>query len=114
MARPIQPQLVANPEVAFHRNGVCGASFHVVAFDGAPGSDVAGRRFVATVFAEDGHVAVLSLGGVYDGAGQRIADGAPNVDDAWRGDHFESELRAAIAKHQRAEEARRKRTAARS
>jgi hypothetical protein len=75
-------------EIAFHRNGVCGAGFYAVRFTGA--GDVAGREFVATVFDTPGHCAVLAIDRPQDG----VAFGA----NSWRGDNFEPELRAAIAK----------------
>ena len=82
-------------EIVRHRNGVGGAPFYAVRFLG--GKDVEGREFIATVFDEQGCCAVLAVDhldteGVAFGVNSR------------RGDRFEPELRAAIAKQNDNEE----------
>jgi hypothetical protein len=73
--------------IAFHRNGVGGAAFHVVLFedDGEEGS-----RKVGIVFDEPGHCAVLDVSRLADG---EIRSGR----NSWRGDRYEGALRKAIA-----------------
>ena len=66
--------------VTYHRNGVSGEGFHSVAF----GWD--GRKMIATVFEGQGACAVIDLG---------------DLCENWRGDHFEPQLRKAIAAHDR-------------
>jgi len=88
-------EIKAIHQVAHHRNGVCGQSFYAVVFTPLRYGRVG--KFVATVFPEQGHVAVLQISGL------------PNVtfgENSWRGDRFESELRAAIAKWEDSEQAR--------
>ena len=72
-----------------HRNGICGAPFHVVVFQdhGEESS-----RKVGIVFDSPYHVAVLDIAKLANG---NIAFGS----NSWRGDVFEPELRAAIVKH---------------
>ncbi len=83
-------------EIHFHRNGICGAPFHVVTFvdTGKPASTKVGF-----VFAEPYHVAVMDLNRLTFG---NIAFGA----NSWRGDVFEPELRDAIDDHRQQIEAR--------
>jgi hypothetical protein len=77
-------------DIASHRNGICGAPFHAVLFhDSGP----EGSRKLAIVFDEPHHCSVLDI--VKLSAGD-IAFGS----NSWRGDHFEPQLRKAIAKHQ--------------
>lgn len=73
--------------IKYHRNGVSGAGFHLVRFthepdkhnvrDTIPGE----REFVGIVFEEPSHVAVIAL---------------DNLEDRWRGDRFEKDLRDSI------------------
>ena len=80
--------MITIQEIAHHRNGVSGNSFYAVLF-----TDEEGDRKVATVFPEPGNVAVLSLG---------LLGETPTVSfglNSWRGDFYEPELRAAIARH---------------
>lgn len=72
-------------EIAYHRNGIGGAGFHVVRF----ADD--GHELIASVFEEGGHVAVLELTLL-----PVIAFG----ENSWRGDRYEAGLRAAIKAHQ--------------
>lgn len=74
---------IAVEAVAYHRNGVAGAPFHVVLFRDAEG------RKLAVVFGEIGHVAVLDLD--LTAAGE-IRFGF----NSFRGDLYEPALRAAI------------------
>lgn len=69
--------------IAFHRNGICGAPFHVVLF-----RDEESRK-LAIVFDQEFHVAVLDMGKLAAGD---IAFGS----NSWRGDQFEPALRDAI------------------
>jgi hypothetical protein len=75
--------------VSRHRNGIGGAPFWAVLFthDDDEGRE---RLLVATVFDREFAVAVVSA--------DRLAAG--EVDERWRGDRFEPELRAAIARHE--------------
>lgn len=75
--------------VAHHRNGVCGVPFYVVTFTDQENGDA----MIATVFPESGAVAVLSMGLLAEGC---IEFGR----NSFRGDHFERELRAAIAAYE--------------
>lgn len=74
-----------------HRNGICGAPFHVLIF-----RDPDEGRMVGIVFDDAHHVAVFHLGKLAAG---NIAFG----DNSWRGDRYEPFLRAAIARWQEAE-----------
>jgi len=79
-----------------HRNGVSGATFHVVRFSDKscrgenPGTT--GENMLAIVFDMPGHVAVLDA----DKVGQGEVRFFHN---SWRGDYFERELREAIERH---------------
>ncbi len=65
-------------QIEYHRNGVCGEPFHVVAFRW-------GRtRLIAIVFETPWYVAVIT------------PDGPGGLADRWRGDDFEVPLREAI------------------
>ncbi len=72
--------------IAFHRNGICGAPFHVVLFhDSGP----EGSRKVAIVFDEPHHCAVLDIA--------KLAAGTITFgNNSFRGDNYESSLREAI------------------
>ena len=78
-------------DIAYHRNGVSGAPFHVVLFDDRCND---GRRMMAIIFETDGHCAVLDV--------TKLAAGdikfGPN---SWRGDEYQWRLRKAIDEHQR-------------
>jgi len=76
-------------EIAHHRNGVCGESFHAVRFRWQPDEYVDKENFLATVFADAGACAVIGLD-LIDEYG--VASGA----NSWRGDDFEPDLRKAI------------------
>lgn len=78
-------------DVASHRNGICGAPFHVVLFK-EPAEDDAGTvtTKVAVVFDQAHHCAVLDIGKL---AKSDIAFGS----NSWRGDAYEPTLRAHIA-----------------
>jgi len=78
-------------DIAFHRNGICGAPFHVVLFDDRCND---GRRMMAIVFEEDGHCAVLDVAKLAAGD---IKFGS----NSWRGDEYQWRLRRAIDDHQR-------------
>lgn len=68
--------------IAHHRNGICGAPFHVVTF-----SDKENKNLIAVVFPELYHTAVLSIDLL-----PCIAFGF----NSFRGDHYEFALRDAI------------------
>jgi hypothetical protein len=78
-------------EIAYHRNGVAGNGFHVVLFAWKDPGQAEVRRMVATVFEEQGDVAVLDTAETMAG-NIKFACG-----NSWRGDHFEAWLRAQIA-----------------
>jgi len=70
-------------QIEYHRNGSVGPSFWAVSFTASEYE----CQFIATIFSEDGNIAVLSLD----------QDGKPELSRGWRGHYFESELRAAVA-----------------
>ena len=75
--------------LAFHRNGICGAPFHAVVFEGdGPEPSVK----LGIVFDAPDHVAVLDV--TLLAAGD-VAFGS----NSWRGDRYEPALRAAIRQH---------------
>lgn len=71
-------------QIDLHRNGICGAPFHVLIFD-----DPGNGRMLGIVFEERYHVAVLKLEKL---AQETIAFG----ENSWRGDQYEPHLRRAI------------------
>jgi hypothetical protein len=77
-------------DIALHRNGICGAPFHVVLF---ADQDPQGSRKVAIVFEKDGHCAVLDIAKLHAGD---IAFGS----NSFRGDNYEPNVRLAIKEHQ--------------
>lgn len=80
--------------IAYHRNGCSGTGFHVVLFkdDGRGGKR--GRPMLAIVFPKSGSCAVL------DRAETTAGNVAFAMGNSWRGDSWESDLRAAIAKQE--------------
>lgn len=74
--------------IARHRNGICGAPFHVLIFD--DGDCVK----LAVLFEEKHHCAVFNLRRL---ARQDIRFGH----NSYRGDHFEASLRQAAAEFDR-------------
>lgn len=75
-------------QVQAHRNGICGAPFHVLIF-----RDPNEGRMLGIVFDEKFHVAVFNLDKLALG---NIAFG----ENSWRGDQYEPHLREAIAEHE--------------
>jgi hypothetical protein len=73
-------------ETAHHRNGICGAPFHVVVFREC-GEDLSLK--VAILFQAEAHCAVLDIAKLAAGD---IAFGS----NSWRGDQFEPYLRQAV------------------
>jgi hypothetical protein len=71
----------------YHRNGICGAPFHVMIFQ-----DSEEGRMLRIVFDEPYHVAVFNL----DKLAQGIITFGVN---AWRGDRYEPLLRKAIQEY---------------
>jgi hypothetical protein len=82
-------------DIAYHRNGVGGAPFHVAIFDEDKSAhpDDQGRK-VGIVFEQEWHTAVLDIAKLARGD---IAFGS----NSWRGDNYESRLRTAISNHHR-------------
>ena len=74
--------------IDYHRNGICGAPFHVVLFH-----DEHSRK-VGILFEPDGYCAVFNVDWLHAGD---IAFGS----NSWRGDRFEPSLRKAVADYQR-------------
>jgi hypothetical protein len=72
--------------IQHHRNGVFGAPFYAVTFDEG------NSRKVAAVFEAAYHVAVFDLDLLAEG---NITFG----ENSWRGDTYETRLRAAIAEY---------------
>lgn len=72
-------------QIQHHRNGVCGAPFHVLTF-----RDPDEGRMLGVVFSRESHMAVFNLDKLALG---NIAFGV----NSWRGDHYEPHLRSAIA-----------------
>lgn len=84
MSQPVKIQV---NEIASHRNGICGAPFHVVLFT----FDHDGKtlNMVGVVFDAPGHVAVFD--------NNKLAEDVIAFTlNSWRGDNFEAPLRAAI------------------
>lgn len=99
-------------EVAWHRNGIMGEGFYAVRFtsdidadDGTFGGKLKkplyeptdGKKdanFLAILFDEPGRCAVICLD-LIPTCGVKFAGG-----NSWRGDHYETELRAAIETEQ--------------
>jgi hypothetical protein len=77
--------------IAYHRNGICGAPFHVVVF-----RDPDEGRMLGVVFGQEYHVAVFNLDKLALG---NVAFGV----NSWRGDRYEPSLRRAIDCHTEAE-----------
>ena len=76
-------------DVASHRNGICGAPFHVVLFEEAEGTQV------GIVFDEPHHCAVLNV--------QKLSQGDIKFgSNSYRGDLYEPLLRNAIRKNEEA------------
>ena len=73
-------------KIAYHRNGICGAPFHVVLFS----ENKAGNNMMAIVFDAPCHVAVLDVDETKAG-NIEFAMG-----NSWRGDIYEEELRRAV------------------
>lgn len=84
--------ILTNIEVAYHRNGVGGAGFHVATF--SVRASGAYRDMIAVLFSEEGECAVFDIAELAKG---NIEFGHGN---SWRGDHFEPQLREAVAKWQ--------------
>ena len=87
--------ILTNITVNYHRNGICGEGFHAVTFDFKEEEGEPSRRMIGIVFEEPYHCAVLDVGLLAGKIGAKF--GA----NSFRGDYFESELRAAIAAHQK-------------
>ncbi len=77
-------------QVQTHRNGICGAPFHVLVF-----RDPNEGRMLGIVFDEKYHVAVFNL--------DKLALGNITFgENSYRGDQYEPYLRVAVAKHEHA------------
>ena len=78
-------RMVRLQQVAYHRNGICGAPFHAVLF-----VDPKQGPMLGVVFDQPHHVAVLQLDKLSRGD---ITFGS----NSWRGDQYEPQLRRLIA-----------------
>jgi len=78
-------------DIDFHRNGICGAPFHVILFEET--GDTPSRK-LAVMFDEPQHCAVLDIARLAAGD---IAFGS----NSWRGDRYEPQLRAHITHFQK-------------
>jgi len=83
MTRSVQIRII---DFDSHRNGICGAPFHVILFHDEDEEDI---QKVAILFEEPHHCAVLDVAKLARGS---IAFGA----NSYRGDRFESVLRKAL------------------
>ena len=81
---------IAVKDVSYHRNGIGGEGFYAVLFDWKD-DDGKKRSMIASVFDGSGQCAVYD---VQELAAGNIAFACGN---SWRGDHFEDEIRKAIA-----------------
>jgi hypothetical protein len=71
-------------DIAFHRNGICGAPFHAIIF-----RDPDVGQMLGVVFDEPHHVAVFNM--------EKLAIGNITFGvNSWRGDQYETTLRKAI------------------
>ena len=87
MKRPSKPRVrVMVIDSAHHRNGICGAPFHVVLFDDV---DDENTRKVGILFDAPYHSAVLDVAKLAEGD---IAFGS----NSYRGDVFEDALRSRL------------------
>ena len=90
-----------NVKIDYHRNGICGAGFHVVRFDWEDtlrnGEVQSGEGFVATVFDaptdEDGYA--IPRHTEFTNPKVAVLDPA-NLDECWRGDQFADAIYEAI------------------
>lgn len=85
-----EPTRIRVIDIAHHRNGICGAPFHVVLFRDTGDENT---RKVGILFEEPYHCAVLDVVKLAEG---RIAFGV----NSYRGDRFEFPLRRAITLNQ--------------
>lgn len=76
-------------QIAYHRNGSMGLGFHAVLFTvkGKPR-----EKFLASVFEEPNAVSIIRLDLIEQ-------HGVTFGENSWRCEHYEDELRAAIAAH---------------
>jgi hypothetical protein len=96
------PALVVE-QIAYHRNGMCGAPFHAVTFTHRVPGEAEDRPMIAVVFQAPGHVAVFDRARL--GLGFVEFGGIDDDRNSWRGDRFETDLRRAIAAHEAREQA---------
>lgn len=85
---PREEMILTLNKIDYHRNGISGVGFWVVDFhcDQPEEPNFRNRHMVATVFPDEGCVAVLDADLVGQG---EIGFGM----NSWRGDHFEDQLR---------------------
>ena len=93
-------------EVAYHRNGICGAGFYAVAFKHRP-EGRQWRSFVATVFPGDDENAI-GADGLYTVLDAGVAaEGVVTFGlNSWRGDEFINQLRVWITEYRAALDAK--------
>ena len=77
-------------EASYHRNGICGAGFHVIRFTADIDGGCKDANFLGILFDASGECAVICTD-MLESHGVAFAQG-----NSWRGDHFEPALRAAI------------------
>jgi hypothetical protein len=77
-------------DIAFHRNGICGAPFDAVLFHDGD------SRKLAILFEHEAHCAVLDVAKLASGD---IAFGS----NSYRGDHYEPALRKAVTAFRQAQ-----------
>ena len=82
----IQPPRIRITQSAYHRNGICGAPFHVFLFDDTSDENT---RKVGVLFEAPYHCAVLDVAKLSQGG---IGFGV----NSYRGDRFEPALRKAL------------------
>jgi len=83
-------------KVDHHRNGISGEPFYVVLFESGGHRKKDRTRMVGIVFDSPYHCAVFDV--------DLLAKGCIEfIENSWRGDWFEPELRDAIAKYERGE-----------
>ena len=82
----IQPFRIRLIDTAHHRNGICGAPFHVFLFDDTSDENT---RKLGILFEKPHHCAVLDVAKLAEGS---IAFGV----NSYRGDNFEPALRRAL------------------
>jgi hypothetical protein len=87
-------------KVAHHRNGISGNGFYVILFNWREDGATKTRNMIGIIFHDRGDCAVLDV----DETGKNNIEFA--MGNSWRGDHFEADLRKAIAQYEKEETAK--------